>query len=298
MRKILFVLFATVLLLVSCDDKNSVEEGEKYKVSFSVSFPENGFGMINSALPEGNYCQYVIYKENGDVYTTKIMEAGTFDVQNIRITEYIPYGKYHIAVISAKKTANGNLTFEPSRYDTDCCDGNQWTTKGRDNQNIYFETESFDFKEQISTDIADIQLKPTWSYVYLRIYDADVCYLPEGTTHVQCIIDPYYYGFNIKDKRPVQCYEQAASLTGSDLPLTVTEFRDKKAINDIVVSESQNVVFKLVFIRHSATESATILGEKVIYTADIKNGDYISLTGKLGNEGEPAEFDDSEQPVY
>ncbi|WP_163305372.1 hypothetical protein [Dysgonomonas sp. 521] len=292
MKKLLFMLFATTLLLVSCDDNNPIDDNKKYKVTFKVSLSDTEFGVESGTKwPVGNYCQYVIYKENGDVYTTKVMEAGTLDADNIRIVEEIPYGNYHIAVISAKKTANGNLAFEPSKYDTDYCNGNHWAAKGRDNRNIYFETLSFNFDQQVSADIADLQLKPAWSYVSVRVKDADVCTLPEGTTHVQCVINPYYYGFSIKDKKPVSYYEQSATLTNTGFLVSVGEFREDKAILDIVASKSQDAVFKLVFIKHSQTESATILGEKVIYTGNIENGEYITLAGNLGDDGEPVQFE-------
>lgn len=290
MKKLLFFLFATILF-ASCNNTDDTETtGKTYKVIFNVANFTSESTILKtgpiSEWPTGNYCQYAIYKSSGELVKTNVMEAGTFDLSNVQISEELPEGNYWIAIFSAEIHANGILVLpNPSNFNTDYCIGNSWVAKGKDNQNVYYEKLNFAVGSVSGTTEVSIQLKPMWSELDIEVADADSCSLPEGTTHVQCVIDPYYYGFNLKDGVSAQSYEGVATSVGvGSFWSTVAEFRADKGIFDKDISGSQDVNVKLVYIKHSESEACTVLGEKVIYTGDIEKGKYITFSGSLGND--------------
>lgn len=286
MKKLLSILAFTVLIITSCsnDNENIVDNNNdvKYPVTFAVSQFSSEVEPLKAAKawPSDNYCQYVIYKEDGSVLIDKVMSAGSFDVNNVRIQEELPKGNYYLAVMSAALTARQWLIIEPSNYFTDYCDGNPWLIGWSNNQNIYYETISFTVSDQAVEKA--VVLNPMWSELNIKVTDADICTLPPTTTNILFVVDAYYYGFGLKDKKATKFLTNYLA-DGTNPGEPVESFREKKGLFNHIAAESENVTVKMVFVRNSATENYVILGEKVVYTGNIAIGKRITFEGKVGN---------------
>lgn len=291
----LFLLLTAVLLLGSCsqntDDENTlISKNETYKVAFSVK----GFSVsanpiasskTKASLPAGNYCQYVIYNEDGSVFTNKRIESeDIISSQTISIEEELPAGIYHIAVLSAKKLASPNPILTPSNYNTDVCHGNNYIAGDWDNNNIYYETITFTINGESNQPI-DILLEPMWSNLNIAIKDADICALPSGTTHLFCQVDPFYSGFSIKTKEPVSSSNGEFHETNLSKLVSIEKFKEDKGIlGKTQIAASKNVSVAVVFIKNSPElQKYVVLGKKTVYNGDFERGLNITLSGNLGN---------------
>lgn len=284
MKKVFLFLFAAVML-ASCSNKleDDVTPEQLYKVTFKVSnFEATSKPLKSEAF--GNQCHYAIYKkDNGALVKNKLMaELG-------QISEELPAGDYYIAILSAPMMDILKPVFTPFNYNTDYCVGNSYITKGKDNRNIYYGKLDFIVAANLSEDPVDVDLKPTWSVMNIKVTDADECILPEGTNLVQCHVNPHYYGFKISDGIPTESYTDFATLVGVPF-IDLAQFRTEKGYQSIIVAASEDVTVKLIFIRHTESEACTVLSEKFIYKGDIKGGVDFTLTGKLGDATSTAMF--------
>lgn len=282
MKKTLFLIAAAVaIIFVSCSNDDVVNNERTYPVAFSVShFSSQVEPLKATAWPANNYCQYVVYKEDGSVLLSKTINAETLEEQSLKISFDLPKGNYHLAVLSAAKTAYDNYIFAPDNYNTDYCNGNAWIAKGYDNYNIYFESINFSVNEQaVETPVV---LNPMWSEIDIEVLDADVCILPAETKYVQAAVYPYYYGFSIKEKKATRSMNPVVSGGAPILFKSVADFRADKGYFNYIVANSSNVTVKLLYLTASAGVSEMIVGEKTIHTGDIAGGKHITFKGSLG----------------
>ncbi|MDR2948125.1 MAG: hypothetical protein LBV71_02855 [Prevotella sp.] len=292
MKKLFFFLTVATVLFASCsssDESDPVDNGKTYKVKFNVSNFTSDISSLKAEntdyWPTSNYCQYAIYKASGELVKSKLMETGSFDPANVEIEGEVSAGNYWIAIVSASSFNNMPVVLaDLSNINTDYCLGNTWISRGHDNVGIYYEKLAFTAGES-ATEVNDVVLNPMWSHLNIKVSDADVCYLPEGTTYVQCVVSPYYYGFRLKDGVSSQKYEASPGL-GSDLPVPVAKFRSEGGMESIIVSYTKDATVKFVCM----TNNGTVLSEKVIYTGDIEKGKYITFNGSLGSIESNASF--------
>lgn len=291
MKKTLFLIAVTMaIVFASCGNDNVVNDGTIYPVTFTVSHFSSQTDPVKATIawPKNNYCQYVVYKEDGSVLLNKTMDAETFETQNLDISLNLPKGNYHLAVISAAKTANDNYIFAPENHNTDYCNGNQWISKGYDNYNIYFESIDFSVSDQPVE--KSVVLNPMWSEIDIEVLDADVCILPAETKYIQAAVYPYHYGFSIKEKKATRSMNPVVSAAAAILFRSVDEFRTDKGYFSYIAANSNNVTVKLLYLTASAEVSEMIVGEKTIYTGDIAGGKHITFSGNVGTDGVNGSF--------
>lgn len=291
--KKLFFLIAAAITFASCGNDNTMDDAVDDDTTYSVTFSIDPFSVQTnplktaSDLSDGNYFQYVIYKEDGSVLLDKILDEGTFDMENLKISIDLSKGNYHLAALSAKRTTFNSSIYTPSNYETDYCNGNQWIVKGFDNYNIYFETVDFSVNNQ--TVEKSVVLQPMWTEIDIQALDADICTLPAETKYVQTAVYPYYYGFSIKDKKATR-YKDPAVSASALLFKSVEKFREDKGYFGYPVAASNNITVKLLYITASESVAQENLGEKTIYTGDIERGKRITFSGKLGEHEVNSKF--------
>lgn len=282
MKKTLFLIaLAVAIIFASCSNDDVVNNERTYPVAFSVShFSSQVEPLKATAWPANNYCQYVVYKEDGSVLLNETMDVKTSEEQNLKISFDLPKGNYYLAVFSAARTATGTSIFTPDNYNTDYCRGNSWIAKGPDNYSIYFESIEFSVNEQAVE--KPIVLNPMWSEIDIEVLDADVCILPAETKYVQAAVYPYYYGFSIKEKKATRSMDPVVSGAAPVLFRSVADFRADKGYFNYIAANSNNVTVKLLYLTASAGVSEMIVGEKTIHTGDIAGGKHITFKGSLG----------------
>lgn len=300
MKKILFILFATILF-ASCssvsEDVVPTDNGKTYKVKFNVS----NFDMETKPLKaetHENYCYYTIYeKESGKAILRDVMKAAVG-----QITEEVAAGDYYIAILSVPSTImspgpgvswspwGSDINLDDFNFYSDYFNGIGWINYGKDNQYSYYEKVAFSVGLGSNEETEqDVPLQPMWSIVNIEVTDADICTLPEGTNTIECIVNPFYYGFSIAEGIPSESYEDVATSAQSRTVISDTNFREKKVLSGKVVSASKGVTVKLIFLKQTVS-STEILGEREIFKGDFDRGKSYTLKGTLGKVTSHATF--------
>lgn len=303
MKKLLFIL-PIVILFASCGNDSDIinlpEDTKTYDVTFNVSnfkletTPLNSKGSV--AGPERYYYRYIIYKQDGSLLKDSIKPIKD-ELTSLTITEKLPAGKYNLAIMTAHKTTFIDIsdptlasTLVPENFNTDYCFGNVWVAGWRDNKNIYYNTIDFNIGNNAENSI-DLELDPMWSTIDVNITDAATCGIPDGTTAIKCVIDPFYYGFNIKTKVSSVSWNNSSihNIISSSCK-GVEQFRESGTIPQICIAESKNITVKAIYLKRlSESDNGEIIGERIIYKGNLDKGIHYKFTGALGNytsEGE------------
>jgi hypothetical protein len=300
MRKLLFFIAAAVLF-VSCsntsEDFSEQKDTQNYDVTFGISgFKVDAEPLQSKADASRYYCRYVIYNEDGSLRKDSIIRMDNA-LTNLSISEKLPTGKYNMAIMHSAKTlfqdvSDPNLVsvLKPENFNTDYCEGNIWIATGRDNKEIYYQTVGFSVvKDNANT--VDVELEPMWSTIDINVTDAATCNVPENATAIACVVEPFYYGFNIKTKVPTVSNPTIVHNSTTHTWIGVSDFQAGTTPTTIAVAQSKDVTIKLVYYSYGEYDQGTIVGERTIYNGDLERGLNYKFTGKIGNgtsEGEAA----------
>lgn len=301
MKKLLFIL-PMVILFASCGNDsetiNLPEDTKTYDITFNVSnfkleaTPLNSKGSV--AGPERYYYRYMIYKQDGSLLKDSINPVKN-ELTSLTITEKLPAGKYSLAIMTAHKTTFIDVsdptlasTLVPENFNTDYCFGNVWVAGWRDNKEIYYNTIDFNIGNNVENSI-DLELEPMWSTIDVNITDAATCGIPDGTTTIRCEINPNYYGFSIKTKKPNVSSNSSVYNVIREQCTSIESFRESGVIPQICIMGSEDATVKLLYLKRlPESDNGEIIGERIIYKGDLENGINYKFTGKIGNitEGE------------
>lgn len=300
MRKLLFILFATILFASCGDNSEDVTpvDNKTYKVTFNVSnFEVEANPLKADGLNKRLY--YTIYeKESGKAIKFRHRSGA----ENAQVVEEVPAGSYYIVFIAADRELNGinidwsedpdgaNVDITNLNFYTDYCLGSKYIAyPALQHHGLYYQKVDFTVgmgHEEINK---DVELQPKWSEISVEITDGETCILPEGTTTVDIAISPYYYGFDIANGITSKYYGEAHMLPFQSLSVAnVSDFREKGLSRKYIMATKGGTA-KLVFIK--ATVSSTeILGEREIYKGDFEGGKRYTLKGTLGKVTSNAAF--------
>jgi len=294
MKKILFLLFAAIIFASCSNVSEDVTpiDNKTYKVTFNVSNSEMDSKPLKAeSLGTGLY--YTIYeKESGKA----IKFRSRYRNESAQVVEDVPAGSYYIVFIGAWRALTGMHYINPindtngSKVDisnfnfySDFCEGISYIDQpSHKHYGLYYEKVGFTVgvgQEEINEDVV---LQPMWSEISVQITDGETCTLPEGTTIVDVVVSPYYYGFNIADGLP----KYGGDNSGYGWSFQSLSYRDvdvfrEKGLSRKYIMATKGATIKLQFVKYTM-DTTELLEERVIYTGDIEGGKRITLKGTLG----------------
>ncbi|WP_029905494.1 hypothetical protein [Prevotella sp. 10(H)] len=281
MKKLRYIwaIVCVTILFASCssNDTDSGIDEKKYPVTFNISNFSHDTSPLNSEKADENIVRsykYTIYDETG--------KAVLHDEAKLPLIKFeLPKGNYKISVISHRLLSNHPI-IEHDNFNSDYCFGNAWVATGSDNYEMYLENKDFSVDGKNDQSV-DIKLQPMWSEILVNITDAETCFIPNGCNFMLCVVEPYYYGFGIKDKVPTQKADNSPITTPSP-GISVDKFKELKYIGPRFIARSNDITVKIIYWTQSANDAGSSLGEKVIYKGNFLAGNRYLLTGELGNE--------------
>lgn len=313
MNKLLFFI-STIFLLVSCSKDNNVlnptdPSDTKYKVILNVDVPKVSIetSPLKVAVADGDPIFYnlVIYKNSGEIYydwyydvvnnssSTKPANVNNENVNIFTNTEnkistplLLPPGDYHIAMmIYRKDVKHPNTSLSPiytENYNTDNFGSYLVKAKNNkiDNGGIYFNTTDLTVIASAKDQSLSMELKPMWSYIDVNIENAQTFEVPEGTNALQFVINPLYYGFNVKTKL-APFIDDRPIVISLDSIRAASTFNLRNTVSKSIL-ESNKISTTIKYLK-IGTDTIVLQTKELPISNLLENGYYYNIHGKLGN---------------
>ena len=309
MKKVLFFL-STIFLLSACsNDNDPINSGNtddiKYPITLNIETPkieiETSTLRALTPIADGDPILYylVIYKENGEIYYTYdyLVEPGynssnglgadnifISDGANISTALLLPAGNYHIAMmIHRKDSKHPNTTINPLagpliNYNVDFFNPVNIYESIYHNGGVYFNTADLSVVTSETAQNLSMELQPMWSYIDVNIEDAQTFEVPEGTNSLQFVVNPLYYGFNVKSKL-APFIDDRPIIFSLDSIRTNPAFNLRTTVSKSVADNTISTSIKFLKIDGDTTVLET--KQLPIPSSNLENGFYYNIHGSL-----------------
>lgn len=312
MKKIIFLL-ASILLFTSCSNDEPVLATEnnapRYAVSLNAKIPS--FNVENtpfakSAIAEGDpiFMTMSLYKENGELISTENYDPelvlldplqtnnSFFEVaaNSISFDFLLEAGKYHLSLLVHRKDAKyPNTTIQSiiaTNYNTDVYGefyDNTNMSEVLHNGGVYFNTVDLNIVALDRTQKVDLELQPMWSHIDINIKDAQIFEVPEGTTALQFVLNPLYYGFSVKNKLALYADQRPIVVPLDSIRANpVYNLRKTTTKTD---AANNTIGLTVNYVKEEANSTLTVLKSQqlAIPSTSLENGNYYNISGNLGS---------------
>ena len=306
MKKLFFILFATVTIFSSCSsDNDGIVDNDNNNVktyNVKLNVESSIFSIDKNPLKstvirtDGNFLQVVAYKESGELYSSTVISSDSIakikDKSNssIPVEIQLPEGKYHISLLSALDREADNTgikysswTYDPKNYDTDFYKkyssdtGNIYSNS---NHNVYFTTVDLTVSKNNDNQTATVaKLNPMWSEVNISLTGLSDIAIPTGTTGITIVYKNLYWCFPIKTG--------IANATGFANHIQETDVYtlDQNNINTLrlpSVSENNSMILVINYVKKDSNNTITILDSREVdLSHELENGYIYNVSGTL-----------------
>ena len=290
MKHLLYITIAILLSACSNDNAidNSVNSEKTYPVSFSITdasfnVDENNLRSTNDSTKFRLFVYF--YNEEGEIanYEGKIYDLNTNGLYSYK-KDLLP-GKYYVSFLTIKSVKEYDyipLSY-PYNFYTDYYN---YST-----ENVYYATAEITVVvNNNTTQTENIDIKPMWSQLNVKIGDAQTFDVPEGTEALHFVVTPDFYGFGFENKLASKSNQIHYSNWVDPSIVKIDDIRENPtftyttSVSKTNLNNTLGISIQYVKLNNDTVSEVLQTRQLKIANTEIDNGFIYSVKGNLGSK--------------